>query len=193
VFTSANIATFLTGNRCGTYVITTTAAGSPGPTRITMTGALPIGLTFVDNGDGTATISGCPNGVTGTKSFSLTLTATNSVGSATQRYSLVVEAPSTIPLPKKLPASSGVLGGVPQQTTRNQVLHLTGSGYAPGAPITIGYYAGPVTVTTAFASSTGTFAVDITVTALGSHTFVASGIGSDGKSRFLEATSNTTS
>ena len=38
-----------------TYTVTTT--GYPAPT-ITETGALPAGLSFVDNGNGTATISG---------------------------------------------------------------------------------------------------------------------------------------
>ena len=41
----------------GSYTVTTT--GYPAPT-ITETGALPAGLTFTDNGNGTATISGTP-------------------------------------------------------------------------------------------------------------------------------------
>jgi putative Ig domain-containing protein len=191
VFTSPNTATFLTGNNCGSYLITTTAAGSPGTTHYTETGSLPSGLTFQDNGDGTATLSGCVNGITSSRTFRLILTATNSVGSVTQSFTLFVKPPAAVPLPKRLPASNGALGGVPSTTTRGQVLHLTGSGFAPGAPITIGYYAGPVTLTTVYASSTGTFAADITVSVAGSHTFVAAGIGGNGNSRFLEAVSTT--
>jgi hypothetical protein len=194
VFTSPNTTTFLTGNNCGTFLVTTTAAGSPGTTHITVSGTLPGGMTFHDNGDGTATLSGCPpNG--SNKSYSLTFTATNSVGTATQKFTLVVQSPSAVPLPKNLPSSNGTLQGVPAQTTKGQLLHVSGGGFAPGAPITIGYYPGPVTLTnsnfTVFASSTGTFAADITVTATGSHTYVAAGTGSNGKSRFLEATTNT--
>jgi large repetitive protein len=190
-FTSAATATFLTGNNCGTFLITTTAAGSPGTTHITKSGTLPSGVTFHDNGDGTATLSGCTNGV-GT--YKLTLTATNSVGYTTQKFTLLVKAPASVSLPKNLPPSNGVLGGVPSTTLRNQVLHVNGGGYAPGAPINIGYYPGPVTLKQVFASSTGTFAADITVpNALGNHTFVASGIGSNGSNRFLEAASNTVS
>jgi hypothetical protein len=191
VWTSPNIATFLTGNHCGTYTLTTTAAGSPGATRITETGELPTGLTFHDIGDGTATISGCVNGITATKSFSITFTATNPVGTATQSFTVIVKPPAAVPLPKNLPTSNGTLGGVPATTTVGQVLHLTGSGFAPGAQITIGYYGGPVTIKTVYASSTGTFTADITASVRGSHTFVAGGIGGNGKSRFLEATSNT--
>ncbi|MFL6161772.1 MAG: beta strand repeat-containing protein [Jatrophihabitantaceae bacterium] len=192
VFTSANTATFLTGNNCATYLITTTAAGSPGTTHITLTGTLPSGVTFHDNGDGTATLSGCVNGITSTKTFSLTLTATNSVGHTTQSFTLRVQPPAAVSLPKNLPPSNGTLGGVPATTTLGQLVHLTGGGFAPGAPITIGYYPGPVTLlTNVKASVTGTFTADIRMNVLGNHTFVASGTGSNGSARFLEAASNT--
>jgi large repetitive protein len=191
VFTSPNVATFLTGNRCGTYVLTTTAAGSPGPTHLTETGTLPTGLTFHDNGDGTATLSGCVNGLTSNKTFMLTITATNSVGTTTQRFTLYVKAPAAVALPNRLPTSNGTLGGVPATTTVGQVLNLSGGGFAPGAPVTIGYYTGPVTLRTVYASSTGTFTATITLSVRGSHTFVAAGMGGDGNNRFLEAVSNT--
>jgi putative Ig domain-containing protein len=191
VFASPNTATFLTGNNCGSYLLTTTAAGSPGPTHLTKSGTLPSGLTFHDNGDGSATISGCVNGLTSSRTFKLTITATNSVGSVTQAFTLFVQAPSTVPLPKKLPASNGVLLGIPALTARFQVVSISGSGFAPGAPITIGYYGGPVTVKTVYASSTGTFATTLTMSVGGSHTFVAAGTGGNGSSRFLEASSTT--
>ena len=38
---------------------TVTTAGTPTPA-ITVTGTLPAGVTFVDNGDGTATLAGTP-------------------------------------------------------------------------------------------------------------------------------------
>jgi large repetitive protein len=194
VFTSATTATFI-NSKCGTFLVTTTAAGSPGTTHITMTGTLPSGLTFHDNGDGTATISGCINGITSNKSYSLKFTATNSVGYATQNFTLLVKPPASVPLPKNLPSSNGTLGGVPATTTKGQVLHLSGSGFAPGAQITIGYYPGPVTLTnssfTVYASTTGSFTANITASVLGNHTYVAAGTGSNGNNRFLEAATNT--
>ena len=42
----------------GTFTVTTT--GFPTATTLTETGALPAGVTFVDNGDGTATLAGTP-------------------------------------------------------------------------------------------------------------------------------------
>ena len=59
--TSANLATFTVGST-GTFTVTT--SGSPAPAS-TETGALPSGVSFNDNGDGTATISGTPAAGTG--------------------------------------------------------------------------------------------------------------------------------
>lgn len=81
---------------------------------------------------------------------------------------------------------------MPATTTIGQILHLTGSGFAPGAQISIGYYPGPVTQLTGVkASVTGTFAANIRVKVLGSHTYVAAGTGGNGKARYLEASSST--
>ena len=77
---------------------------------------------------------------------------------------------------------------MPAQSTLGQLLHLTGSGFAAGAPITIGYYPGAKVLTHTLAGPTGTFAVDIRTSVLGSHTFVAAGVGSNGQTRYLEAT-----
>jgi len=54
--TSANVANFKVGT-AGTFTITTT--GDPSPT-LTEVAALPSGVTFHDNGNGTATLSGTP-------------------------------------------------------------------------------------------------------------------------------------
>src|SRR5262245_48818728 len=84
--TSANATTFTIGV-AGTFVVTTT--GTPTPA-ITATGALPSGVTFTDNGNGTATLAGTPGaGTAGT--YPLTITATNSGGSATQNFTLTVQ------------------------------------------------------------------------------------------------------
>ena len=71
----------------GSFTVTTT--GSPVPT-LTEAGALPSGVTFKSNGNGTATLSGTP-GAGSAGSYSLTITASNGVGSAaTQSFTLAV-------------------------------------------------------------------------------------------------------
>ena len=72
-FTSGTSATFLSFEP-GVFDVTT--SGSPAPT-LTETGALPNGVTFVDNGNGTGTLNGSPT-VTGT--FPITFNANNGVG-----------------------------------------------------------------------------------------------------------------
>jgi hypothetical protein len=54
-----------------------------------MTGTLPRGVTFVDNHNGTARLSGTP--ATGTSNFyTLTFKATNLYGTATRTFLLLV-------------------------------------------------------------------------------------------------------
>jgi hypothetical protein len=59
---------------------TFTASGSPNPT-FTETGALPAGVTFVDNGNGTATLAGTPAAGT-IGAYSIVITAQNAFGSS---------------------------------------------------------------------------------------------------------------
>jgi hypothetical protein len=90
--TSADHTTLTTGSS-GTFTITT-IAGNPTTTTLTETGALPSGVSFVDNGDGTATLSGTPAAGTG-GSYPVTIRAANTVGHADQSFTLTVdEAPS---------------------------------------------------------------------------------------------------
>lgn len=86
-FTSDDNATFNIGAH-GTFGITT--SGVPSVSSITMTGSLPSGLTFTDNGDGTATISGTPDAGTD-GDYPLTLTASNGLEpDAIQEFTLTV-------------------------------------------------------------------------------------------------------
>jgi len=90
--TSANSATFVVGT-AGTFTVTTT--GTPTPT-LTETGALPSGVTFTDNGNGTGTLSGTPAAGTA-KNYAITFTASNGVGTAaTQSFTLTVGTPPAI-------------------------------------------------------------------------------------------------
>jgi hypothetical protein len=89
--TSANATTFTVGT-AGTFTVTTT--GFPKPA-LAQGSTLPSGVTFVDNGDGTATLSGTPAAGTG-GTYPFTITGANGVGSnATQNFTLTVnEAPA---------------------------------------------------------------------------------------------------
>ena len=87
--TSANAATFTVGG-AGTFTVTTT--GFPA-SNLAATGALPSGVTFVSNGNGTATLAGTPGAGTG-GSYPLTITANNGVGGgAAQGFTLTVQQP----------------------------------------------------------------------------------------------------
>ena len=87
-FTGADNATFNVGS-LGSFDITT--SGVPTVSAITMTGALPSGVAFTDNGDGTASLTGTSDiGTEG--AYPLTFTATNGlVPDAIQEFTLVIE------------------------------------------------------------------------------------------------------
>jgi large repetitive protein len=90
-FTNAASTIFVAGET-GTFSVST--SGFPAPS-LSQTGALPGGLSFVDNGDGTATLTGTASAGTG-GTYPLTLTATNGLlPDAVQAFSLTVdEAPA---------------------------------------------------------------------------------------------------
>lgn len=74
---------------------TVTTTGTP-TASLTESGTLPTGLTFVDNGNGTANFSGLiAAGTAGT--YNITITATNSAGSYTQHFTLVVSNVDSAP------------------------------------------------------------------------------------------------
>ncbi len=89
-----------------------TQTGGVGTATWTETGALPAGVTFTDNGNGTATLTGTP---AGTGNFPISVTATDASGcTGSQAYSLVVADP---PVPASAPgltaAPATVCLGVP--------------------------------------------------------------------------------
>ncbi len=87
--TSNNSAVFNSG-AIGSFVATST--GAPTPT-FTTSGALPPGVTFTDNGDGSAFFTGIP---TSGGLYPLTLTASNKVGTVSQSFTLTVNQTPTI-------------------------------------------------------------------------------------------------
>ena len=89
VITSAGSASFAVGT-AGTFSVTTT--GNPtAALSATSSPALPSGVTFKDNGNGTATLAGTPPaGSQGT--YTLTVTAASSAGTTTQSFVLTVNS-----------------------------------------------------------------------------------------------------
>ncbi len=87
VIASKDAATFTVGTP-GTFTVT--ATGTPTP-KFTPDGSWPSGVTFTDNGDGTATLSGTP--APGTKGpYKVTIKAHNGVGQdQTQNFTLTVQ------------------------------------------------------------------------------------------------------
>jgi len=89
--TSAGEATFQVG-RAGRFTIT--ATGLPTPA-LSVVGSLPGGVSFADNGNGTASLSGTPTAGTG-GSYPLTIKASNgALPDAEQGFTLTVQAPPT--------------------------------------------------------------------------------------------------
>lgn len=102
-FTSADSVVLRRGE-AATYDVTT-AGGHPGPASLAAVAAdLPPGLSFQDDGDGTATLSGTP-GVAGT--WAVRLSAGNPAGTTEQRLVVSVHAPATITSPDRLRFTAG--------------------------------------------------------------------------------------
>jgi hypothetical protein len=89
--TSAARATFRTG-QAGSFTVA--SSGFPA-VALSVEGALPAGVSFTDEGDGTATLAGTPAADAGGV-YGLTITAANGVSSQTQEFTLTVEQPPAI-------------------------------------------------------------------------------------------------
>jgi hypothetical protein len=130
--TSLNTATFSVGAP-GTFTVTTT--GLPVPA-LTITGALPAGVTFTDNGDGTATLSGTPAAGTG-GSYALTITAANGVGAnATQAFTLNVSQGPAITSAASTTFVTGTPGSFTVTTTGSPAPTIAAGGAALPAGVT---------------------------------------------------------
>jgi hypothetical protein len=144
-FTSANAATFVEGF-AGTFTVTT--SGPPTVTTIGASGSLPGVVGFVDNHDGTATLSGTPAaGTAGT--YSLTLTAGNGVlPDATQFFTLTVASPA----PPAFTSGNAVLlvvgsaGSFTVTTTGIPTAALSETGALPGGVTFVDNHDGTATL-----------------------------------------------
>jgi len=94
--TSAD-STIFTTNTPGSFSVTTTGLPGGASMQIDDGGTtLPSGVTFLDNGNGTATLSGTP-GALSSGVYSFIITASNGVGTdATQAFTLTVDRPPMI-------------------------------------------------------------------------------------------------
>jgi len=193
--TSADSATFTAG-RAGSFAVAT--SGYPAPA-LTESGALPAGVTFADNGNGTGTLAGTPAAGTG-GTYLITITAANAVGSYTQELTLTVAAAPTITSADSATFAAGKAGSFAVTTSGYPAPALTAAGALPTgvtfvdngngtgtlagtpAPGTGGAY--PITITAA--NTAGSYTQELTlyvtavplITSAGSAVFAAGGAGS---------------
>jgi hypothetical protein len=133
--------------------------------KLSQTGTLPAGVTFVDNGNGTATLSGTPLAVGGTPplavagSYTLTITATaNGFPPVTQTFKLTVDQPPLITSTNSTTFTVGQKGSFSITTAGYPVATLSESGTLPKG----------ITFT---AGTGGTASLSGTPTAAGTYTF----------------------
>ena len=126
VITSADSATFTEGD--GSFTVTST--GTPTPA-LTESGPLPSGVTFSDNGDGTATLAGTP--ASGTRgSYPITIGASNGVApDASQSFTLTVDAPPAITSADSTTFAEGSAGTFTVTSTGNPTAALSETGSLP--------------------------------------------------------------
>lgn len=184
--TSEGDSTFVVG--VGGSVEITATAGNPAVTTLRVDGTLPTGLTFTDHGDGTASLAGAA-AIGSAGSYPVTFVANNgATADDSVSGTITVTDATAVPLPATVPAATGDLEGVPARTTETQEITVSGEGFAPGAPITVGMYSTPRALGTATADATGAFTLDVTLPKLtGAHTLVATGIDGAGAPAFLTA------
>jgi hypothetical protein len=130
MFTSTASTTFIKNNA---NAATVTASGYPIPS-FTESGALPTGVTFQDNGNGSGALTGPPAAGTG-GSYPLTITASNGVvPDASQSFTLTVVPAPAPTITALLPASGPTSGG--------NTVTITGTGFTGANQVLFGYVPG---------------------------------------------------
>ncbi|MFD0894868.1 DUF11 domain-containing protein [Luteolibacter ambystomatis] len=204
--TSADNTAF-TATIAGSFTVTTTGFPSGATMVIGETGSLPSGVTFVDNHDGTATLSGTPGSLTA-GTYPLTITANNGVSpAASQSFTLLVKPPVdhfTVSAPANATAGTAVNVTVTALDASNApvpnyqgTVHFTSTDVQAGLPANYTFTAGDngshtfsVTLKTA---GTQTVSVNDTVTtsAAGTSGNITVGAGADAKLVFVVQPSTT--
>jgi hypothetical protein len=182
--TSANNATFVAGTS-GSFTVTATGYPTPSFTNAAFpsTGTptctpstLPSGLTFTDNGNGTATIAGSPTpSVTssgGAYSYTFCVNATNDAGTATQQFTLTIDQVAAITSVDATTFTAGSLGTFTVTTTGNPAPSLSDTCAAslPSGVTFVDNGNGTATLSgTPAASTNGTYSYPVCISA--SNTF----------------------
>jgi HYR domain/NHL repeat len=118
--TSADNVTFQVGAAGGFTIL---SSGSP-TSALSESGALPNGIHYIDNGDGSAILTGTP---TAGGTFNLTLSASNTAGNATQNFVLTVNGTTNHP-----PTANAGTNQIMEATSpAGAVVTLSGSGSDP--------------------------------------------------------------
>ena len=149
----------LTVGSAGSFTVTT--SGSPLPS-LSESGALPSGVSFVDHGDGTATLGGTPAvGTAGT--YALTLTAHNGVGSdATQAFTLTVTAAPAITSAASVSLTVGSAGSFTVTASGSPLPSLSESGALPSGVSFVDHGDGTATLGgTPAVGTAGTYALTL--------------------------------
>jgi hypothetical protein len=162
--TSADAAAFTIGV-AGTFTLTTT--GNPAAT-LTESGGLPDGVTFTDNGDGTATLAGTP-AAGSAAGYPLTITATNGTApDATQAFTLTIADA----------AVSSTLTASPAPVTAGHELTLVatveaGAANAAKPSGSVEFFDGSTSLGTATLVGDPTATVHVVTLAVGTHSLTA--------------------
>jgi hypothetical protein len=151
---------FFTLKTAGAFAVTTT--GSP-VAAITEVGTLPAGLTYLDQGNGTALISGTP---TATGTTNLAITAANGITpAATQTLSLVVGQAPAISSAATTTFDVGPAGSFSVTTTGYPAPTLGETGPLPAGVTFVGNSNGTATISgTPAAGTVGSYPITITAT-----------------------------
>jgi hypothetical protein len=165
LITSANNATFTIGV-AGSFTVTT--MGYPAPS-LTETGHIPTGLMFVDNGNGTGTLSGTPV-VFGGGLFPITITAKNGVGSAvTQNFTIILQQPPSFTSANSATFAYGVANSFTVTTTGFPAPSIAESGALPPGVTFVDNHNGTATLS-GTPSAGGSFPLVLTATNVASTT-----------------------
>jgi hypothetical protein len=173
---TSTAATTFTEGFAGTFTVTSSAAPAAALSEV---GSLPTGVTFVDNGDGTATLSGTPtDGSQG--SYPLVITAANGVApDATQNFTLTVVPFSQSPVISSASSTNFLVttaGSFTVQTSGIPTPSVSETGTLPSGATFVDNGNGTATLSgTPPAGSSGAYSLTITA---------ANGVGSDATQSF---------
>src|SRR6185437_1730371 len=148
---SANSTTFTVGT-AGSFTITST--GFP-TAALLESGTLPSGISFVDNSDGTATLSGTPAAGTG-GTYVFTISASNGVApDASQSFTLTIDQAPSIISANSTTFTVGTAGSFTITSTGFPTAALLESGVLPGGISFVDNSDGTATLSGTPAAGTG--------------------------------------